>query len=350
MKDQVLSVVGDGKVRLLKYIRYIIVLTCLSIHVPMSALGADTVENCVEKQIKALADVHGVEYELDVQQENLLDTPQETKLEYKFKYWWQQSNWRAEKISVVDGIENPIYTEAFNGKNYQLLDYRTGKLTIATSAISVAVAPRHSEYDNELLGLFDFLQYKDKTNLPSYLEAAPLEEVLSSSTWKSFFGVAKIQDPAAINFASAQGVSYLMSKAHLGDSRYDNEDVIEFDKSSSLFPRVVERLQKNQAGTVGPACSIEVENLQPTQIAGISFPRKLVYKLYTNLQTRRLAYTRTIEVKGFRLNPMLDPSIFNVDLTLASVIWDVDNRVTLSVPAHESDTNGANGPVSAVHH
>jgi hypothetical protein len=303
------------------------------------AKATDEIEEALQRRVEAAAKVTSLSYEINAQQADLTNDPKKWNPNFIFRYWWQAQQWRAERFEIINGKENPAYVEAFNGKQYQLLDFNTGQLKLASSAIPLPAAPRHSYYDNAPLALLQFLEFENRLSLPSFLEAAPLGDVLSWKNWTSFFTSATVETSAA---GSPNLRLYRIVNAHLGGERFSNYSKVEFDPAVSLFPKAIARIEGvgQDGGTVN---SMRVSDTQQTQLTGFEMPKDIIIDYYSNLKTHELLYERKVQISNIKVNAKIPDSIFNVDLNLASEIWDMDNRVSFATESSGKVKPSASG-------
>jgi hypothetical protein len=312
----------------LQNIARVIVIILSTLVYAKSSDGA--IEEALQHQVKAVAQITSLSYEINGQQSDVTSNSQKWEPTFIFRYWWQGQRWRAERVDIVNGKENPVYVEAFNGKQYQLLDFNTGQLKLASKTIPLGAAPRHSCYDNAPLALLDFLEFEDPVMLPSYLRAAPLEDVLSWEKWSSFFTSATVE---AVTSGSSESQIYRIVNAHLGGDLFSNFSKVTFDPATSLFPAVIERFH-GKGENAARVFSMRVTDIQKTPLDGFEMPKNITIDFYSNLKAHELLYERKDQISNIKVDAKVPDAFFNVDVNLASDVWDMDNRVTFSTGAN----------------
>ena len=250
--------------------------------------------------------------------------PSGQKASFAFRFWSQGEKWRAERDDYKDGKASATYVQSFDGQNYQFLNYSTGQLQFTSKIYPKSPAFPSSFYDNAPLQLLGFLNYVDRTVLPSNLKAIPIKEGLDPARWAEFFKVAnKVTDTAG---EAGTGASQFRLENAQPDKEFSTFSVITFGQNSKIFPSSVKKFFNN----TGPrSMEVDVSEYKDSGLPGLSIPSKMLFKWYTPRKGNDLVYSAEVSLKALEVNPDIPDEKFTVDLNLASEVWDMDNRVTL---------------------
>lgn len=244
---------------------------------------------------------------------------------FVFRFWNKGRKWRAERSEINNGKEIPSYVQSFDGEHYQILHYAEDKIKISAKIFPKGLIFPSALYDNAPFQATGFLSFDDATVLPSNLRALAPSEALDPEKWKAFFERAKSLGVSE----RFEGAKYSLANV-APDEEHATQVEVEFSNQSALFPSRVSKI-RSQRGL--KSMEVEILKFQATGIPGFSFPSEMQFKWYSPQAGNSLLYTGEVKLTSLAVNEPMADEKFSIDLSLASQVWDVDNRITLPTRA-----------------
>jgi outer membrane lipoprotein-sorting protein len=242
------------------------------------------------------------------------------KVDFLTKFWATGDKWRAERYNLKEGKLVPVYFQSFDGKRYNLLDFKTKQLTVTSKIMPKSPVYATSLYDNLPLQLFGFLGF-DEAILPGEIKASPLNQILSQEHWNRFLDRAVPRSGEE----GSDGTIYSVDNAAFYEPQNDTYTEVTFRDESDLFPAEIQKVLKDKSE---PTIRIRAIQSEGESASGLGIPSSIRAEYF---KWRKLGKVMTIDVdvSNVKVNPQLDDNQFLIDRNLASKIVDIDERTTL---------------------